>query len=101
MLKLMKQARAALSLLSADEIQSQATRPLHFGLVADGSSAYSEMEDFLVPGGLPREEWRRRIAQVHRANDSDVPSQVDIVLYEPGLPCPSGSYTFHRGHPEQ
>jgi len=97
----MKQARAALSLMSADEIQKQATQPLHFGLVADGSSAYAEMEDFLVPRGLPREEWRQRIGQVHRANDSDVPAQVDIVLYEPGLPCPSGSYTFHRGHPEQ
>ncbi|MEO8596995.1 MAG: hypothetical protein ABI759_27000 [Candidatus Solibacter sp.] len=101
MLKLMKQAKAALSLLSADEIQSQAARPLHFGLVADGSSAYAEMEEFLVPAALPREEWRLRMAQVHRASDADVRADVDIVLYEPGLPCPSGSYSFRRDHPEQ
>jgi len=101
MLKLMKQAKAALSLLSADEIQNQAAKPLHIGLVADGSSAYAEMEEFLVPETMPREQWRARIKQVHRANDVDVPSNVDIVLYEPGLPCPSGSYTFHRDHPEQ
>jgi hypothetical protein len=101
MLKLMKQAKAALSLLSADEIQNQAATPLHFGLVADGSGAYAEMEEFLAPGSMPREEWRVRMKQVHRANDIDVPAQVDIVLYEPGLPCPSGSYTFHRDRPEQ
>src|SRR5450759_4256036 len=97
MLKVMKQAKAALSLLSADEIHKQAELPVHFGLVADSSGAYAEMEEFLVPSTLPRGEWRRRMCQVHRANDVDVPAKVDIVLYEPGLPCPDGSYTFHRG----
>lgn len=98
MLKVMKQAKAAFSLLSADEIHKQAELPVHFGLVADGSGAYAEMEEFLVPSTLPRQEWRRRMSQVHRANDSHVPANVDIVLYEPGLPCPAGSYTFQRGH---
>src|SRR4029077_20815889 len=98
MLKLLKQAKAAFSLLSADEIHKQAELPVHFGLVADGSGAYAEMEELLVPSTLPREEWRRRMGQVHRANDAEVPSNVDIVLYEPGLPCPAGSYSFHRGH---
>jgi hypothetical protein len=98
MLKVMKQAKAAFSLLSADEIRKQAELPVHFGLVADGSGAYAEMEEFLVPSTLPRQEWRQRMCQVHRANDADVPANVDIVLYEPGLPCPAGSYTFYREH---
>src|ERR1035438_6414547 len=98
MLKIMKQAKAAFSLLSADEIVKQAELPVHIGLVADGPSAYAEMEEFLAPPTLPRQEWRQRISQVHRASDADVPSNVDIVLYEPGLPCPAGSYTFHRGN---
>jgi hypothetical protein len=98
MLKIMKQAKAAFSLLSADEIVKQSELPVHFGLVADGSNAYAEMEEFLAPATLPRQEWRERMSQVHRANDADVPSNVDIVLYEPGLPCPGGSYTFHRGN---
>ena len=54
MLKLMKQARAAFSMLSADEMPEQAAKPLHVGLVADGSGAYAEMEEFLVPAALPR-----------------------------------------------
>src|SRR5450759_4694324 len=100
MLKVLKQAKAAFSLLSADEIRKQAEIPLHFGLVADSSGAYAEMEEFLVPSTLPRAEWRRRMLQVHRANDADVPGNVEIVLYEPGLPCPAGSYSFDRDHPE-
>src|SRR5450756_2689572 len=98
MLKVLKQAKSAFSLLSADEIRKQAEIPLHFGLVADSSGAYAEMEEFLVPSTLPRPEWRRRMCQGHRANDADVPANVDVVLYEPGLPCPAGSYTFYRGH---
>jgi hypothetical protein len=100
MLKVLKQAKAAFSLLSADEIRNQAETPLHIGLVADGSGAYAEMEEFLVPSTLPRPEWRQRMTQVHRANDANVPSNVDIVIYEPGLPCPEGSYSFNRDNPE-
>ena len=100
MLKMMKQARAAMTLLSADEIRQQAEIPIHIGLVADGSGAYAEMEEFLVPASLPRSEWRLRMSQVHRANDNDVPGKVDFVLYEPGLPCPQGAYTYNRSNPE-
>ena len=100
MLSVLKQAKSALSLLSADEIRKQAELPVHIGLVADSSSAYAEMEEFLVPSALPRQEFRRRLTQVHRANDVEVPAHVDIVLYEPGLLCPEGAYTFHRGDPQ-
>jgi len=97
MLTVLKQAKTAFSLLSPDEIVKQSETPVHFGLVADSPGAYAEMEEFLIPATLPRPEWRQRLSQVHRANDADVPANVDIVLYEPGLACPAGSYTFHRG----
>jgi hypothetical protein len=100
MLNVLKQAKSAFSLLSAEEIRKQAELPVHIGLVADSSGAYAEMEEFLVPATLPRQEWRRRLTQVHRANDVEVPAHVDIVLYEPGLPCPENAYTFHRGDPQ-
>src|SRR5436190_234381 len=100
MLELLKQARAALSMLSADEVKNRADRPVTVGLVADGSSAYAEMEDFLVPERMPRSAWRTRMNQVYRANDPEVPVDVDLVLYEPGLACPQNAYTFHRDHPE-
>src|SRR5712671_3735858 len=101
MLKLLKQARAAFSMLSADEVRKRAEKPVHFGLVADNSNAYSEMEGFLVTGDLPREERRRRLDQVHRASDAQPPSQVDIVLYEPGIACPDGTFPYHRDDPQR
>jgi hypothetical protein len=100
MQKVLRQAKAAFSLLNPGEILLQAETPLHIGLVSDGSNAYAEMEEFLAPSTLPRQEWRRRMAQIHRANDPDVPSEVDLVLYEPGLPCPAGAFSFHRGRGE-
>jgi uncharacterized protein (DUF697 family) len=100
MLNVLKQAKSAFSLLSANDILAQAELPVHIGLVADSSGAYAEMEEFLVPSTQPRQEWRRRLSQVHRANDGEVPAHVDIVLYEPGLPCPADAYSFDRGHAE-
>jgi hypothetical protein len=100
MLKLLKQARAAFSMLDADEVMKRAEQPVKVGLVADGSGAYAEMEEFLVPEGTPRPLWRSRMNLIHRANDPGVPPDVDIVIYEPGLACPQNAYTFHRGHPE-
>jgi hypothetical protein len=100
MMKYVKQARAAFSLLSADEVRARAEKPIHVGLVADSSGAYAEMEEFLVPHNLPRPERLRRLAQVYRANDAEPPSKVDIVLYESGLACPDGAYTHYLGRTE-
>jgi hypothetical protein len=75
MLKLLKQARAAFSLLSADEVRKRADKPVHFGLVADSSGAYAEMEAFLLPDDLPREERPQRILQIHRASDTEPPGK--------------------------
>src|SRR5947209_3542761 len=99
MLGVLKQARKAFGLLSPDEIRSRAARPLHVGLVADGSAAYAEMEDFLIPAGVQHASRVQLMEQVHRASDSDVPENVDLILYEPGIPCPPGAYTFRRGDP--
>jgi uncharacterized protein (DUF697 family) len=100
MLKYLKQARAAFSMLDAEAVTKRAERPVNIGLVADGTGAYAEMEEFLVPEGIPRPQWRERMNLLHRANDPSVPPDVDIVLYEPGLPCPPEAYTYHRGNPQ-
>jgi hypothetical protein len=86
-------------MLSADEVRKRAEHPVHFGLVADGGSAYAEMEEFLVPANLPAQARISRLLQVHRASEEEPPSQVDVVLYEPGLPCPQAAFTYHRVDP--
>jgi uncharacterized protein (DUF697 family) len=100
LLNTVKQARAAFALLSPSEIRLCAAQLIHIGLVADGSSAYSEMEDFLIPAGVPPTVRMQLMQQVHRSSDPGVPQDVDLVLYEPGVPCPRSAYTFHRDDPE-
>jgi len=100
MIQLMKQARAAFGLLHPQEVRRRAERQVHVGLVASGEQGYSEMEDFLVPQALPREQRIELMSYVHRAGDLNVPPKVEVVLYEENLEPGKGAYTFHRTAPE-
>ena len=86
-------------MLNPEEVRRIASKPLHVGLVAASESGYSEMEDFLVPPSLPREERIARMSWVHRAGDEDAPSQVDVILYQQGLRVPGGAFHFRRNDP--
>ena len=99
MLTYLKQARAALSLLNPDDILTRARKPLHFGLVASSPAMYAEMEEFLLPVSLPLEERTYRLDYVHRVGDPGVPENVDLILFEPGVPAAKGTYTFRRHDP--
>src|SRR5664279_499754 len=99
MLKTLKQARAAMSLLNPDEIMMRARRPLHVGLVASSASAYTEMEEYLLPLSLPLEERTYRLDQLHRLGDAGAPASVDLILFERGIPASQGTYTFDSRNP--
>src|SRR5580698_8817999 len=99
MLRYIKQAKSALSLLSPDEVRRRANRPLLVGLVAEGSAAYADMEDFLMPPEVSHEKRIEVMQSVHRACDSGIPDKYDLVLYEQGLPCPETAFTFFRDDP--
>jgi uncharacterized protein (DUF697 family) len=99
MLKALKQARAALSLLNPEEILNRARKPLHIGLVASSAAAYAEMEEYLLPSSLPLEERTYLMDQLHRVGDPGVPETVDLILFEPGIPAGPGTYTYHRRNP--
>ena len=98
MLKMIKQARAALSLLNPEEVRKQAEKPVSFGLVAADGRGYAELEDFLAPAsvGERREELMNH---VHRAGDPGAPEHVDVVLFEHGIEAYPGAYTFDRDNP--
>ena len=99
MIKTLKQARAAMSLLNPDQILSSVRRPLHIGLVASGSAGYAEMEEFLLPASLPLEDRTYLLDQLHRVGDPGVPETVDLILFEQGIPASKGTYTFYRDNP--
>jgi hypothetical protein len=58
------------------------------------------MEDFLVPAGVPHGERVALMENIHRAGDAGAPERMDLVIYEQGVPCPDGCYTFHPGDPD-
>lgn len=99
MLKALKQARAAISLLNPEEILQRSRRPLHIGLVASSPAAYTEMEEYLLPDTLPLEERTYLLDKLHRVADPNTPENVDLILFEEGIPAPKGTYTFHRDQP--
>jgi len=99
MLKMLKQARAAIGMLNPEEVRKRVEKPIHVGLVAANESGYCEMEDFLVPTTLGRDDRIGRMGQVHRAGDANVPAKVDLVLYQQGLDVPTGAYEFRRDDP--
>ena len=98
MLKALKQARKTLALLNPDEILKRSRQPLHIGLVAASAPAYAEMEEYLLPSSIALEERTYRIDRVHRVGEPGVPDNVDLILFEQGLPAAKGTYTRrHRG----
>jgi hypothetical protein len=101
MLGYLQQAKSAISLLNPNEVRQRAQRPLVVGLVAGGSAAYADMEDFLTPAAVSRDRRMQTIQSVYRASDSGIPDNYDLVLYEQGLPCPSTAFTFFRDDPER
>jgi len=101
MLRYLKQAKSALSLLSPDEVRQRAERPLVVGLVAEGGAAYADMEDFLTPAAVSYDKRMQAMQSVYRACDPGIPEKYDLVLYEQGLPCPATAFTFFRDDPER
>jgi hypothetical protein len=99
MLKALKQARTAMSLLNPDEILSRARRSLHIGLVASSAAAYAEMEEYLLPASLPLEERTYRMDHLHRVGDPGAPGDLDLILFEQEIPAAKGAYSFRRGAP--
>jgi hypothetical protein len=99
MLKTLKQARAAFSLLNPDEIRKRATRPVQVGVVGTHPDGFEMVESMLAEGAAGRER-EDLLRNVHRAGDPNAPSEVDFVLYQPGLPPGEGAYSVDLDNPE-
>ena len=101
MLRYIKQAKSAISLLNPNEVRQRAERPLLVGLVAPDSAAYAEIEDFLTPAAVSHDQRMKVMQSVYRASDQGIPDRYDLVLYDRGLPCPASAFTFFRDDPDR
>ena len=95
----LKRARAAFAMVSPGEVRRRAALPVCFGVVAGSEEAYAAMEEFLIPPEHSAAARRALKESVWRANDPEAPGDVDLQLYEEGLPRPRGAFVFHAGDP--
>jgi hypothetical protein len=100
MFKSLRQARAAFSLIDPEQIRARAERPVAVGLVASSDRGYHELEDFLIPQAFSPAMREQSLKTVYRADAPDGAPPVDLVLYEPDLPCPGGAFRCHYHDPQ-
>jgi uncharacterized protein (DUF697 family) len=95
MFPILRQARAALSHLNPAEVRNDAARTVRVGLIAATSDRYSAMEEGLVPADSSHQDRVRGMSALFRGGDPDAPGNVDLVLYDEGIPAPKGAYMLY------
>jgi hypothetical protein len=90
MLKALRQVRAAVSLLNPDQVRRMCETPPEVGLAARTSAGYAAIEDFLLPAPVPHAARLAMMSHLHRVGEPGAPEKFDLVLCEPGVPCPPG-----------
>lgn len=87
-------------MLRPEEVRKRAEQPVTFGLVSADDYGYAEMENFLLPDIMERHARLDRAGQVHRAGEPNAPENVDIVLYQHGIPRNDGVFDFLAAEPD-
>jgi hypothetical protein len=90
----LKQARAALSHLNPAEVRNDAARTVRVGLIAATEYRYAAMEEALVPEAADQEDRILGMSTIFRGGDPNAPANVDLVLYDEGIPVPKGAYVL-------
>jgi hypothetical protein len=100
MLKALRQIRAAVSLLNPDQVRRLCEMPPEVGLAAATPTGYAAMEDFLLPAPVPHTARLATMAHLHRVDEPGAPEKFDLILCEPGVPCPPGCFLLDLGNAE-
>ncbi len=101
-LQVLKEIRSAVANLNPNEVQSAAERPVSIALVASSTAGFEAMEEFLLPA--EKISYRKRASaapMLYRAGDPNLPEHFDVVLYEPGVPCPENAFPFNPEQPDE
>ena len=90
-----RQARVALSHLNPAEVRNRAARPVRVGLIAATEYRYAAMEEALVPAAAEHQDRSLGMNAIFRGGDPDAPANVDLVLYDEGIPAPKDAYVLY------
>jgi hypothetical protein len=94
-----RQAKTALSHLNPAEVRSDAARTVRVGLIAATQDRYAAMEEVLVPAAASAADRLRGMTAIFRGGDPTAPGQVDVVLYDAGIPAPGDAYVLYGDNP--
>ena len=97
----LQQVRQAVANLNPDDVRGTAERPLAIRMVASSSTGYAAIEDFFSPPGCSREKRFEQVQALYRSGDPGAPDEFDLEIFEPGLPCPVGAFSFSREDPDR
>ncbi len=98
---LLKSLKSAYSNLNPENVRQLAERPLDIQLVADSEESYSYMEAFFIPGRVSAADRATGLHTLTRATDLNVSPTADLAIYEQGVSCPRGAFTFYLDSPER
>jgi hypothetical protein len=101
MKQVLKQARAAVGMLSPEQVLASATRRVRIALAAASPAVYEAMEEYLAPSWLPSHPRMAARAMLYRAGEADAPEGCDLALCQDGIPCPPGAFVLRAENPEK
>jgi uncharacterized protein (DUF697 family) len=93
------QARAALSHLNPAEVRKHAARTIRVGLIAATEDRYAAMEAVLAPADASGQDRISAMMTIFRGGDPNAPANVDVVLYDEGIPAPKNAYVLYFQNP--
>lgn len=100
-LGLLRSLRSAYANLNPEQVRQLAAKPFTVELVADTEQQYSVIEAFLIPADGSSRDRSAGLQTIRRASYRGKPASADITIYEQGLACPKGAFTYYADRPEQ
>jgi hypothetical protein len=100
-LALLNSLRSAYSSLNPEEVRKLAARSIAVELVADSEETYAGMEAYFLPQKTFAADRTLGLITLHRATDPNRPANSDLTIYEQGISCPRGSFTFYADNPDR
>jgi uncharacterized protein (DUF697 family) len=95
MIATLMQARTAFSHLNPAEVRREAARTVRVGLIATTEDRYAAMEETLAPAAAGHDERARGMSAIFRGGDPSAPANVELVLYDEGIPVPDDAYVLY------
>src|SRR6202789_960050 len=95
MIAMLMQARTAFSHLNPAEVRREAARIVRVGLTPPAEARSAGREERWAPAAPGHDERVRAMSAIFRGGDPSAPANVELVLYDEGIPVPDDAYVLY------